>query len=193
MITSEKIMIQLLPESDKRIRLYILLAVAAIAGLFLFLQPGKKTAPAPGYQATTPATNLPKYEIKSKIKVYPKEMAKKKLKIPDEMTPDGTEIIASAEIPPSEGGHTAVTVLDIATGDAAIKISEKARPWFALGGQTEVGAGFGIGTKGEQLAAYIRQDVLRIGKIHLIAQGDAVMKASGEAEARGMINVAVRW
>ena len=196
MIDMNKLTIQILPESGRRTRLYILIGAAILGVLFLFFKPSpKKTGP--GWQPAPPPSAVAGLEKQpvpgAKVNAYPKAQAKKKLKIPDETAPDGTEIIAAADIPPSEGGHQAIAVLDTATGESSIKIKENPRPWFALGGQTEAGAGIGIGLKGEQASIYIRQDLLRVGKVHLIVQGTATAGPARDTEASAMIFGAVRW
>ena len=88
----------------------------------------------------------------------------KKLKLPQAVADDpNQQVIYSADLKPSPGGYTTATVLDVQTGEAVTRYTEKSRPLFALGGVTEIGARYGLSTKGGQHGTiYARQDLLRV-------------------------------
>jgi hypothetical protein len=122
--------------------------------------------------------------------VYDKTVAAKKMKLPP-LQPT-QEILTTSTMKPSTGGYTTATVIDTETGVAETIVREEKRPLFGFGGQSEIGIRGGLSTKGQQAAIYARQDVLRIGGIHLAGYGElnAGMVAP---EAKAMLDISYRW
>lgn len=131
-----------------------------------------------------------------KIKVLPKKHAVKKLDLPAEIADDpNTEIIDTAEIPPSPDGATTVTTINMQTGEAKTIVKANPRPMFAFMRTGSAGIRYGISSTGYQQAAlFVRQDVLRVGNIHLAATAEGrTTPTKGTSEAYGAVEVSYRW
>lgn len=125
------------------------------------------------------------------VRVIPKAAAKK-LKLPTDVVADQRQqILAAVEVPPTQGGATAVTVIDTDTGAARTIVREKRRPLLALATATEVGARYGLASDGigQRIDLYARRDLLRIGAVHLAAYAEV----NTRPEIMGMLDVSVRW
>lgn len=129
------------------------------------------------------------------VQVIPKQVAAKKLKLPVEIAEDeGKQVVATAEIPPTKGGATAVTVLDTRTGHSETLIKETPRSLVSFERGTEVGARYGVTTDGgTSLAVYARRDLLRVGSVYLAGYAEASIAGDGDSEAKAMIDVSMRW
>jgi len=179
--------------------IYALAAVALfVAGIWLY----KAFAPAPvqpaGYQPAIPAHGMSgaptsTVTVQKPLIVIDKPTARKKMKLPTAIVDNPSVVITStASAPASEGGHEIATVLDTTTGITETVIKENPRPWFGFGGKTEIGLRAGLSTRGEQAALYVRQDILRVGKVYLAGYGE-VNGGTTNAEAKGMIDLSVRF
>lgn len=129
------------------------------------------------------------------LQVVPKPVASGKLKLPPAVAGDaGKQVVSTAEVPPTRGGATTVTVLDTRTGAFDTLVREKARPLFGFERGTEIGARYGVSTDGgQQAAVYVRRDLLRVGSVYLAGYGEAKFDTLGDSEARAMIDVSMRW
>lgn len=128
------------------------------------------------------------------VKAYSKAAAVKRLQLSQDVADDpNQQVISSAELKPSRGGYVTATVLDTRTGEAVTRVTEKPRPLFELGGQTELGLRLGITSKGEQQAAvYARQDLVRVGIVTVAGYGE-VDAGGGQPVAKAMIDAKVSW
>lgn len=151
-----------------------------------------------GYQTAPPAAGMAtasthEVYIKPSVKAIDKKQAARKMDLPSTVidNPD-VEIISTATIKPSEGGSTTATTVNTQTGAVETIVKENPRPLFGFGGKTEIGIRAGISTRGQQGALYVRQDVLRIGGIHLAGYGE-INGGTGNAEAKGMIDLSYRF
>lgn len=183
----------------KRYLFYALVAVGILAALsFSYKLFWPRKAPVQGFIVAAPAEGMPEAPTESvtvtvPLRTYNKQVAAKKMNLPPEIVADPKkEILTTATVPASEGGYTAATVLDTETGVSQTIIKEIPRPWFALGGQTEVGVRAGIGTNGTAAVVYARQDVFRVGKVNVAAYGEAGMNGD-KAGAAAMVDVSIRW
>ena len=191
-----------LPDKGNRQRLWWYGGGLLVALLLASFAKGYWQSPGavPGYQVAKAAiavSGMKKQEIKAKtVKALPKREASKKLDLPPDVTDDDQqEIIDTAEIPPAPRGATTVTVLDTVTGDSKTLVKIKPRPLVEILTGTAVGLRYGLTSKGTQAVdAYIRRDLLRIGHVHLAAYGEVRSTITNpEPEARGMLDVSLRW
>jgi len=161
------------PVAGQRNRMYVLTGVLAIAGLLFVYNLFFHHAPTTGiYSTPPPAKGMPlKPSITVAVKaiqVYDKKHAVKAMHLPPEVADDPTkEIVATGLLKPSEGGYTVAAVTDTGTGVTELVTREEPRPLFAFGGRSEVGTLAGMTTGGQAVLAYARQDILRVGPIHL--------------------------
>lgn len=133
----------------------------------------------------------PKRTVPAKtIKVLPKSTAKT-LDLPPSVQQDTRQQVLSAvDVPPSEAGAVAVTLLDTDTGDTRTLVKAKPRPFFALEQGNELGLRYGVSTREQRTGEiYYRRDLLRIGTAHVGAYGS--LDTSGEA--RAMLSISARW
>lgn len=176
---------------------YAVLTVLVIGGLVMayksfFWQP-KQTgvysaaAPAKGMASAPTHTTAP-----VKLRAYDKATVTRKMDLPAGQIAEPKEVTATATLPPSEGGYTAAAITDTQTGETVIVTKEEPAPLFGFGGKTEVGALAGITTKGEAAGVYVRQDVLRIGRVNVGVAGAAGM-SGGSLAAGAFATVGVRW
>lgn len=184
---------------SEKYRSWLLLAAFLLLVVWLvWLWYGKQPATPGGYQAAKPAIDTPKveHEAPKKIKVLPKAQASKKLGLPtDVASDDNQQIIDTADIPPAPHGATTVTTMDMKTGEANTLVKVKPAPLFSFLRAGAVGVRYGITSSGDQQASvFARQDILRIGTIHLSAVAEArTMPTKGTSEAFGGAEVSHRW
>jgi hypothetical protein len=174
-----------------------LLALAAAALAYKIIVPGQAKTEA--FQVATEvhsAESVPKHIIAAPvaIKAYDKARVIKKLSLPPEVAASAKEeILTSAEIPASDGGYTAVTILDTVSGDVTTSLQEKTAPLFALGGPGEVGVRYGFSSRGgAQAALYARQDIMRIGRACLSGYGE-VNAGTAAPEAKALLDLSIRF
>lgn len=185
----------------RKIRLIVLL-VLLILSVLLFasrMWPHPAQQPAP-MQVAPPATALAGLEKQPLpqpvvVRAYPKAQAVKRLHLPPEVANDqNQQVISSAELKPSRGGYVTATVLDTATGEAVTRVTEKPRPLFELGGQTEVGLRYGITTRsGQQGTLYARQDLVRVGLVSVAGYVAASAGPAASPEATAQIDARISW
>lgn len=201
-VQAQRLMIQVLPEAGRRLRLYCLLAVLAVVLLFWLWPRSSSRSTSQTWQPTAQApavAKLPTIDIPIQtktIKALPKRQALKALAMPEEtplgdgttMASDTKQITATADLKPSRGGYTQAAVIDTVTGQTQIVTKEKPLPWFRLGGTTELGVGLGISTKGGEIGAVrIRQDLANVKQITVLAEGQITAGATRAPDATGMV------
>lgn len=180
---------------------WIFVAVFSLLTLWLvWLWYGKQPTAPQDWSPAKPAhqvSGMPKVEHPSpaKIKVLPKKQAAKKLGLPAAVTDDDNQqIIDTATIPPAPDGATTVTTINMQTGEATTIVKANPRPLFAFLRSGAAGIRYGITSAGQQQAAlFVRQDLLRVGNIHLAATAEARTAADRQAEAYGAVEVSYRW
>lgn len=188
----------------RRTRIMVLLAVLALAVVLFawkLFAPGLVSKPTPApMQIAPPATALAGLEKQPLpqpvvVRAYPKAQAVKRLHLPPEVGNDpNQQVISSAELKPSRGGYVTATVLDTATGEAVTRVTEKPRPLFELGGQTEVGLRYGITTRGgQQGTLYARQDLVRVGLVSVSGYVEAAAGPAASPAATAQIDARISW
>ena len=191
-------MVQLFPDSGQRNRMYVLLGILIVAGLMFTYKVFFYHGPVTGvYTTPPPAKGMPSKPSKkvalASIQVYDKKQAAEEMHLPPEIINDPVkEVVATALLKPTEGGYTVAAITDTSTGVTELTTREEPRPLFAFGGKSEVGALVGVTTGGEAALIYARQDIGRVGPIHL---GGAVGGGmiGGKIGGGGFVDVKVSW
>lgn len=153
--------------------MYALLSILIVSGLLFAYKLFFYHAPVTGiYTTPPPAKGMPAQPSKSvpikSIQAYDKKQAAKKMQLPPEVVGDpAKEVVATGLLKPSEGGYTVAAVTDTSTGITTLTTREEPRPLFVFGGKTEIGTLAGITTGGEAAIVYARQDIARVGPVHL--------------------------
>ena len=182
----------------------IILGLCLIAAVIAFFKlnsglfhPAPAAAPMQAAHEAAPVAGLIKQPLPQPVivKAYPKAQAAKKLKLPQAVTDNPTQqVISTADLAPSPGGYTTATVLDVQTGDAVTHYTEKPRPLFGFGGLTEIGARYGLSTRGgQQGTIYARQDLLRVSAVTVSGYGEVNAGALSAPEAKAQVDVRISW
>lgn len=183
-----------------KIAVWIIVVVGATGGAiaaYKLLHPAAKPVTGPQIASPAPqAANVPQVVMPGPrvITVYVKQKLAEKVPLPPEVANNQQiQATATAAIIPSPYGGTAVAYTNMTTGVSGISYQAKSRPWYEFGGQTAIGAGAGLSSMGGQAGAIrVRQDVLRLWSANLAAEGEAIMRNTGQAEARAMVWVEYR-
>ena len=183
-----------------RQRLFIgfvsLLVTAALVFAVKLFWPSNK--PAPAFVTPPPAAGMPKapdsdVQLTVPMKTYSKKTAAKKMKLPTEIIENpAKEITATADLEPSDGGYVMAAITDTSTGVTDIIAKEKPRPLFAFGGTSEIGLLGGVTNHGDSALVFARQDLLRVGNVHLFAAGGGGLMG-GSFSAGAFAGASVRW
>lgn len=132
-------------------------------------------------------------ELNTPLKTYSKKIVVKKLKLPQEVL-DNTakEVTATASLKPTVGGYTVASVTDTATGVTDLFVKEKPRSLFCIGGESEIGLLGGVTNHGDSALVFVRQDLIRVGNVHLFAAGGAGVMG-GSLGAGVFAGASVKW
>lgn len=104
--------------------------------------------------------------------------------------PADLQVTATADLPESDNGIEAVSVIDMRTGESAIVAKEKPAPWVQFRNDGAVGIRYGINHRLEYIGtAYGKWDFLRMKNLYLSAYGDI---ATG-SDARLQLGAEYRW
>jgi hypothetical protein len=96
---------------------------------------------------------------------------------------DSVEVLATAEIPASDNGSEAVTLLDTKTGESSTVVKEKVSPWFQFQNGIVAGLRYGLNTDLEQTGtAYLGWEFLRIKDLHFIGYGEVNTNPQGKIQ-----------
>jgi len=191
--------IPLIPDNVKRNVIGLAIGLMVVSAVvFVYRLFASRPAPVGGYVAALPAHGMsgaPTHSVTLPVplRVIDKAVAAKKIKLPPEIVSDPKkELVNTTSLKPSAGGYTTATMVDTTTGIADTVWREEKRSLFGFGGGTEIGVRGGLSTKGQQAAVYARQDVLRVGSIHLAGYGE-VNAGTSAPEAKAMVDVSYRW
>jgi hypothetical protein len=176
-----------------------LVAVAIIAlVVFAYKLMQAPERPVAGFVAPPPASGMPvvaKESVKLAVplKVHSKQLAVKKMKLPPAVADNpAKQVTATAALKPSPGGYTVASVIDTGTGITELVVKEKPRPLFGFGGTSEIGLLGGVTTRGDSALVFVRQDLLRIGNVHVFGAGGAGVMG-GDFAWGGFVGASVRW
>lgn len=121
------------------------------------------------------------------IMVIDKEAVKKKL---DTRLPAAEQVLATAELPPTRGGYDVLAILDTERGTGQITARQRTPPLVEFLNEGEVGARYGVNTKGGQAAAiHGRWEFVRVGNI----RAGLGLEASSEPRAEATVGLTYRW
>lgn len=162
----------------------ILAAAVFYIGWSIYSKPSQQ--PGQGFVPAKPAVNsdkVPGSTVKVPLKVVPKKAVKREFPEAHVDDPDD-EVIDTADIPPAPNGATAITTMNVQTGEAHTEIKIKEPPWFALERTNYIGIGIEQHYNGEQKGkVYYKRDFVRVKDLHL--QGEAVIKAGTSRQVEG--------
>lgn len=154
--------------------------------------------PVAAFVTPPPANGMPKapdsaVTLTIPLKTYSKKTAVKKMKLPAAIAENPhKEVTATADLKPTPGGYTVASVIDTTTGVSDIISREKPRPLFGFGGESEIGLLGGITNHGDSALVFVRQDLLRVGSVHLFgAGGTGVM--GGSFGVGAFIGASMKW
>lgn len=135
-------------------------------------------------------TKIKRVAVPGPTKIITIEKAAVSTKL-DVAIPEGKEVIANADIEPSEGGTSVVTVMDMTTGESTVIAKEKPLPLFGFPADVEAMIRYGISTQGvgQQADIAVRYQFLRVGKFKLGAYGEL----SSQPQAKAMLEVAFKF
>lgn len=179
----------------------IIFACTVLTGWLLWLWYGNKPTLSTEYKAAPAAKQVIAMERVDhapppKIRVLPKAAASKKLGLPQEIAQDDKkQIISTANIAPAPDGATTVTIMDTSTGEATTIVKANPRPLFSFLRSGAAGVRYGIDTAGEQqVAIFARQDVFRVGEIHVSGTVEARHHGkTGKSEGVAALEASYRW
>lgn len=195
--------IRLMPEIPrwKKIGFALVLLFLAAYLFWLWLRPAPHR-PGAGFVAAAPSAQVAglstqKIQPAAGIKVLPKKETVRRLNLPAEIGNDqSAEVLTAVDMPPTDGGITAVPILNTSTGETTVAWKEKPRPFFSFESGTEIGGRYGVRTDAIQEAdIYLRRDLARIGSTYISGylEASAHMSVDPRPEAKAMIEVSYRW
>jgi hypothetical protein len=119
-----------------------------------------------------------------------KQVIVEKLKLPESVANDESKVITgNADIPPSEGGTSVVSVLNTQTGETSIIAKEKPLSLFGFPSDVEAGIRYGLTTHGQEGDIFARWQFLRVGKVKLGAYSEITTRP----EAKAMLETSFKF
>lgn len=186
----------ILKDNKTAVVLFVVTVVAVSSATYNWYHPQTKTVTRTQYQT------VEKEKVVEKIRTVrvpgPKEIVTiekikivEKLVLPPSIANDPNQVVTgNADVPPSEGGTSVVSVLDISTGETTIVAKEKPLSLFGFPSDVEVGIRYGLSTDtAQQGQVYGRWSFLRVGKLYLGAYADV----STKPEARAMLDISFKF
>jgi len=142
----------------------------------------------------------PKKTVTAKAQVYQdKRRAMKKLGMDEaDSDDDAEELATAAEVPPTPAGAKVGVFLNTTTGKFRTVVKANPVPFWSFERGTEIGARYGVTTRGGTAAAlFLRRDLARIGKAYLSGYVEGAGRIEGgvvrDPEAKAMIEVSGRF
>lgn len=195
MNTKELLLAQIKNISITRIIIAVIIVIAIVSSVYNFYRE-------PNVVTKTEYVRVPEEKQVTKIErvnvpgpkevvTIEKEKIVKVLQMPSWFKQDKNEqAIANADLAPSKNGYSAVATINTQNGNGAIIAKEKSRSLIGLPSEKEVGARYGITSRGVQEAqAYGRWQFLRVGDVYVGAYGEVGSKP----EAKAMIDMSYKW
>lgn len=168
---------------------FIIAAVAASSAAWNWYHPQVKTITQTEYRTVTQekvVEKIKRVEVPgpTRIITIDKQTIADKLDI--HPISDNEQIISNADIPPSESGTSAVTVLNMDTGESKIIAKEKPLSLFGFPSNVEAGLRYGLATQsGQEGDLFARWQFLRVGKVYLGAYGEMTTKPEAKIMLEG--------
>lgn len=167
--------------------LTIIALIALCSMLWNWYHPQVKTVVTTQYQTVEKEKVVEKIRTvkvpgPKEIVTIEKQVIVKKLKLPESVAsnPD-TVITGNADVPPSEGGTSIVSVLNTQTGETTIIAKEKPLSLFGFPSNAEAGVRYGLTTSGQEGDIYGRWQFLRIGKVFVGTYGEITTRPEAKA------------
>jgi hypothetical protein len=187
-------MLQLLKNNKLAVALGVVALLAVSSAAWNWYHPQVKTLTKTEYRTVTEEKKV--REIKrvmvpgpERIVTIEKKVIVEKLGI-DPIPDEGVEVIANADVEPSEGGTSVVVVMDTTTGESKVIAKEKPLSLFGFPSDVEAMLRYGLTTRGGQAAELAaRYQFFRVGKFRLGAYGEV----SSQPEAKAMLEVAYKF
>ena len=176
--------------------LIIVAAVAVSSATWNWYHPQVKTLSRTEYQTVEKEKIVEKIKTVTipgpeRIVTIEKIKIVEKLVLPPSIADDPNKVITgNADIEPSEGGTSVVSVLNVVTGETEIIAKEKPVSLFGFPFNVEAGVRYGLSTQDlQQGNLFARWQFLRIGKLFLGGYGEMTTKP----EAKAMLEVAFKF
>jgi hypothetical protein len=180
--------------SNKLLIVFIVIAAVAVtSATYNWYHPKVKTITQTEYRTVTEqkeVVKIKRVEIPGPVRIITIDKQTIADKLDIHPLADNEHIISNADIPPSESGTSAVTVLNMDTGESKIIAKEKPFSLFGFPSNIEAGLRYGLASQsGQEGELFTRWQFLRIGKIYLGAYGEMTTKP----EAKAMLEVSFRF
>jgi hypothetical protein len=136
------------------------------------------------------ATKVEKIYIKGPVrwKIYKKEDLAQKIPLSPAVAGNPQiQVTATATVPPSPYGGTALAFGNISTGTFGIDYTPKERPLFGWGGKTNFFASGGMSTQGTYVVGGVQQPIVRTGPVSVGAVVGGGMLGNGGILAGGIV------
>lgn len=191
------------PKNKIAVRTWLVMAALLLLALWLLWlwygqphqPPAKQWLPAPELKqvAGVPRVGHP---APPRIRVIPKQVAAKALRLPPELAADDRQqVVSTATVPAAPHGASTITVMDTTSGEARTLVKINPRPLLSFERGGAAGGRYGIDSHGDQqVVLFVRQDVARIGNIYLALTAEGRMTpASGRSDAWAGAEVRYQW
>jgi hypothetical protein len=168
--------------------LIIVAAVAVSSAAWNWYHPQVKTLTRTEYQTVEKEKIVEKIKTVTipgpeRIVTIEKIKIVEKLVLPPSIADDPNKVITgNADIGPSEGGTSVVSVLDVVTGETEIIAKEKPVSLFGFPSNIEAGVRYGLSTQDlQQAVVNAKWDFLRVGSFYVGIYGEINSKPSASA------------
>ena len=156
----------------KRTALVIVAILAACSALWNWYHPRTVAGPSQWVPVLNTVTKYETVPGPERIRVIEKGHIKPQLPASVTANPN-QQVTAVVDVPASPAGHTAVSTLNMTTGETSVIVQEKRLPLFGFPNERKLQALYGVTSEGRQEAvARIEWDFARIGQVKLGAVAD---------------------
>jgi len=177
---------------------YGLVAVAVTVGLIWakkMIWPVRPVDTAPQVLAEAPqAAKVERIYIPgpTKILIYDKRELENKIPIPPAVSGNpNNQYTATAQVPSSPYGGTAVAFINRSTGVSNIAYTAKKRPLFGFGGTGGVGVRGGVGAgnagTGYTGGIYVRQQIVRVADVQISGVAELNLSTYQKPESKAVV------
>jgi len=125
----------------------------------------------------------------TKILIYDKRELENKIPVPPAVsTNPQNQYTATASVPVSPYGGTAISYTNMSTGQAGIAYTAKPRPLFGFGGTGGVGVRGGVGAgnagTGYTGGIYVRQQIVRVADVQISGMAELNLSTYQKPESK---------
>jgi len=130
----------------------------------------------------------------TRIEIYERQALIDKVPVPPAVSSNPhNQFTATAQVPNSPYGGTAVSFVNVSTGQSAITYTAKPRPLFGWGGDGGMGIKGGVGagnsSTGYTGSVYVRQKIIRVSDVQVSGVGELNISTYAKPEGRAMVDV----